>query len=398
MSTTQNFGGNALTSKSGTTILPLTSLTNWSVTNGTQSLDTVNTSLDAGIKLTTPAGSFCFTTNTALSFTLDRNGIVSFDMYIEDITKLDSFGFYMSVDSGFTDFYVKFPTASGFYDTGWNRVVLHISDFGVGGGAPTATSTFTTLRFRIDAEAGEIANVTFNNLKTGFRTAPTLLIHFDDGYASVYTAALPLMNGIKASVGVNGVSVGTGSYMSVAQLRDLHDTYGWDMCNHSWSHLDQTTLTPAQQADEVEKNRSYLSSLGFTRYGEHNHFYYPYGAKNSTSKQTMQTLGVATARGLTESSIQLPWYEKYQLPCYTIINSYPLANATAQVTNAIKRGSSQIILFHQITAGAVTETEWSTANFTAFMAYLAPLVKGGVINVMTTTEWVSAISGRRPVY
>lgn len=397
MSTQKNFGGNALTSKTGTSILPLVSLTNWSVSLGTQELDTVNTSQSAGLKLTSPAGGVVFTTNTALNFTLDRNGIVSFDMYIYDIATLSSIYIFLSVDSGFADYYVKSVPVAGLYDQGWNRVVFHISDFGVGAGAPTATSTFTTMRLRIDAVGATPTSVTFNNVTTGFRTAPTVLLHFDDGYASVYTTALPLMGGIKASVGVNGVSVGTGSYMSVAQLRVLHDTYGWDMCNHSWSHLNQTTLSKEQAKEEVSKGREYLASLGFTRYGEHNHFYYPYGAKNETTKQNMVELQVASARGLTEASIQLPWYEKFQLPCYTIINTYPLANAQAQVTNAIKRGSSQIILFHQITAGAVTETEWSTANFTSFMNWLKPLVLGGVVNVMTTTEWVQTTSGRRPV-
>lgn len=397
MPTTVNFGNNALRSKAGTTILNLDSLTNWTPSTGSQALDTVNTSLSAGLKITSDSGATGFTTNSSLNFTLNPNGVISFDMYIYDISTLSAIAIYLSTDSGFTNFYVKSVPVAGLYDQGWNRVVFHLSDMGVGGGSPTATSTFTTLRLRIDATSATPTSVTFNNLKTGFTTAPTVLLHFDDGYASVYTTALPLMGGIKASVGVNGVSVGTGSYMSVAQLRDLHDTYGWDMCNHSWSHLDQTTLSKEQAKEEVSKGREYLASLGFTRYGEHNHFYYPYGAKNETTKQNMVELQIASARGLTEASIQLPWYEKYQLPCYTIINTYPLANAQAQVTNAIKRGSSQIILFHQITAGAVTETEWSTTNFTNFMNWLKPLVYGGVVNVMTTTEWVASISGRKPI-
>ncbi len=117
---------------------------------------------------------------------------------------------------------------------------------------------------------------------TGRAPAPArpIVISFDDGYQSQYTAALPVLRRLgwpgllNLQVGRIGVSGG----LSRAQVRGLLAA-GWEVADHTVTHPDLTTLTPAALVREVGGARRTLQrDFGI----QVRFFCYPGGRYNAT--------------------------------------------------------------------------------------------------------------------
>lgn len=92
---------------------------------------------------------------------------------------------------------------------------------------------------------------------------PMVSFVFDDGYATDYTIMRPLFDAQNevATSAIITRSVGTGSYMTWAQIESL-DTDGWEIaCHGGWN---AATLTEAQLRDTFDYNDSVFTAQGFT--------------------------------------------------------------------------------------------------------------------------------------
>ena len=103
-----------------------------------------------------------------------------------------------------------------------------------------------------------------------------VVITFDDGGASVYSSAFPIMQ----EFGFTGVSyiiynyVGTKGYMTAAQIQEMAAA-GWETGSHSLSHADLTVSDHLEW--EVNDSRYLLEKLLGVRVET---FAYPYGKAN----------------------------------------------------------------------------------------------------------------------
>ena len=72
-------------------------------------------------------------------------------------------------------------------------------------------------------------------------------ITFDDGFASTYTNALPVLTerGIKATVYVTTDFIGSPGYMTWDQVISLQNDYGWEIGSHTVTHAELEGL-PAE--------------------------------------------------------------------------------------------------------------------------------------------------------
>ena len=93
-----------------------------------------------------------------------------------------------------------------------------------------------------------------------------ITITFDDGFASMYANAYPIMKefGLKGNVAVNALPIQEEwrGYMTLANLKEL-DGQGWAMISHTMTHPFLTTVTDSALKWELVENRKWLERNGF---------------------------------------------------------------------------------------------------------------------------------------
>lgn len=87
----------------------------------------------------------------------------------------------------------------------------------------------------------------------------SLVITFDDGRASDYTGALPLLveRGARAEFFVNTGTVGTRGYLDWAQIRDMQRV-GMSFQSHAHDHVPLPTLSPIALAWQLRRSKAIL--------------------------------------------------------------------------------------------------------------------------------------------
>ena len=128
-----------------------------------------------------------------------------------------------------------------------------------------------------------------------------ILLTFDDGGESTYTAALPIMQRYHFT-GVSYIVyyyVGITNYMNADQIRALYAA-GWEIGSHSLSHVD-LTLRPDRQEDEIVQSRRQLESMLSVPVLS---FAYPFGAHDESSLGYVHLAGYTAAMGLGNDSLQ----------------------------------------------------------------------------------------------
>ena len=86
------------------------------------------------------------------------------------------------------------------------------------------------------------------------------MIHFDDCNQNVYTNGLPILSdyNIRGTVNVITNLIG-GTYLgnptfTLAQLQDVYNNYGWDVCSHTMSHpqVQSAAISPTSVVDNLD--------------------------------------------------------------------------------------------------------------------------------------------------
>jgi peptidoglycan/xylan/chitin deacetylase (PgdA/CDA1 family) len=101
---------------------------------------------------------------------------------------------------------------------------------------------------------------------------------FDDGWESVYTKALPILqqDGIHTTQYIITGTFDNPSYLSLAQIKTLHSA-GHDIGAHTVDHLDLTTLDDTSLTYQLSESQKVLSQY----FGPIRDFTSPYGSYNA---------------------------------------------------------------------------------------------------------------------
>lgn len=321
-------------------------------------------------------------------------------VYVEDATSLANLFDIRVQISSTTDFSKFFGrTFQQNLHEGWNKVLLGKANF-ANTGSESWANTMIRLRVRVstDGSAGP-ASVYFDSFYKDYYARPKILVTFDDGRDSQYSVAYPIMKarGIKGTCFIISGRVDTATYMTTAQLRELHNE-GWDMCNHTLSHIKMDTYNTADSQAEVTSCANFLSGLGFTRRNEHLHVAYPLGGYNADVLVGMANAGMVTARTVLDRNQAHEIDSQYLLTRQ--FHGYTQSQATyyAFIDKVIADGGSVQINYHKIIPSDGTDTgvEVYTSQFTDMMDYIAS--KRNVADIVTLTEWYQGLSeGRRIV-
>ena len=147
---------------------------------------------------------------------------------------------------------------------------------------------------------------------TSLGSGKPIVITFDNGYASQYVNALPVLKGLGwvavADLQLTGLPPSQGG-LTDAQIRGLVAA-GWELDTQGLDLTDLTTLDPAQLANDLTAARQMLQS----RYGARvNWFSYPSGDYNPTVTAAVSAAGYVGATTVNPGWAG-PQQDRFRLP------------------------------------------------------------------------------------
>ena len=299
---------------------------------------------------------------------------------------------------------------SKYFSYQWTAIVgegiyqVQKSEFGNTGG-DSWSSRMIKMRIGVYSKTAAPVRASFGGVRVDGRKLPKCLITFDDGLASVYTIAFPVMeaNGIKGTIYVIPARVGTTGYCTLSQLHDMYDA-GWAMANHTFDHTDLTTLSRSQQSQKVTDAQEWLDAQGFSRAARH--VAYPGWSMNADTPIAMRDAGMLTGRGgYIQDGLagymlgdQIDWETddisrmgRFTLASHSVVMTTTLAQAKSMILRAINSNiEMQLPLgFHSVDSEYAYA--WDTANFTELMNWIAQRK----IPTCTIDEWYNGLTNPR---
>jgi peptidoglycan/xylan/chitin deacetylase (PgdA/CDA1 family) len=199
-----------------------------------------------------------------------------------------------------------------------------------------------------------------------------VIVMFDDGWLSQYTAALPILQsmGINASFSIypQAMDGQWPGFMSWTQVEDLAKQ-GYDVESHTYSHMDLDNASASQLNRELVESKQILQQHGI----QAGALIYPYGnsISNATVKQAAKDAGYLVARGTENGLVDLssPQLDYYALNAISIVNTTSLPYFTVGLEN-VHGSSIGILVYHKISDLAPDAETVTTTDFTQQMNYL----------------------------
>jgi hypothetical protein len=255
-------------------------------------------------------------------------------------------------------------------------------------GAPER-SAVTRVRFRVyDNNGGigttvQLGKVSIVPDRASLDPMGLATIWFDDGFASAYTTAYPILKalGLRASCAVITEAIGSPNYMSLSQLQDLAAS-GWDIVHHApTSAMHASSLTavdPEVLLNALVADRAWFSSHGL------NNKYLAYPQGNWSIGGTTNARTVAMAAGFTaartiwsENTDVFPPSDPFLLRAKTINGMSTSVTDIERLASALTSGPAMLgFVYHDIVAG-VPSTE-NQINVDMFTQQVTMLHNSGV--------------------
>ncbi|PKM88471.1 hypothetical protein CVU83_01690, partial [Candidatus Falkowbacteria bacterium HGW-Falkowbacteria-2] len=228
-------------------------------------------------------------------------------------------------------------------------------------------------------------------------------LSFDDGWQSVYTNALPILNekGYKSTQFIITDVIQNervGEYMTTAELQQLYGT-GHDIAAHTRDHSSLTLpqLNEAEMKNQVSGSRyDLLTRLGFKPVDT---FAYTYGDYNETAKTAVKDAGFLGARTIDEGFNELTT-DPYALRSYSILKggttelgaevpATTIESVRNAIDNAIANKAWLIFTLHQVDDNPANIYGATPEFFQQMVDYLAEKQA----TVRTMSETISLLPG-----
>ncbi len=172
-------------------------------------------------------------------------------------------------------------------------------------------------------------------------------INFDDGFESAFVNGMPIIDavGLKTTQFIITQKLGLVSYITPGQMLAMQAN-GHEIAAHTRTHPHLSTLTDAQQHDEIDGSLQDLSLIWGINAAV---FAYPYGDYNDTTLAIVKADGFNGARtiinGFNDSNSQA-----LLLKCFIIDenNNNDINRITQAIDDAQAHGSWLILLFHRV--------------------------------------------------
>lgn len=199
-------------------------------------------------------------------------------------------------------------------------------------------------------------------------------ITFDDAYSSQYSVARPILDGYgyaaSAMVIVDQVGLG-GATLTLANLQEMRDLHGWEIGGHAYTAAAHSAGFPSLSAsaldNELRALKCWLVANGF---GQTDYIAYPGGSTNAAIELAIQKYFSLGRTIIPGPANVLPPVTTGRVRAKSPSSATTTASLTALVDGAYANKNWLILNFHDIAASA-SGNQYSTANFTTVVAYLA---------------------------
>lgn len=234
--------------------------------------------------------------------------------------------------------------------------------------------------------------------------APTAKISFtfDDGLASAYTNAAPILKkyGLTGTdyviTGCVGMTTAPNTchanteakYMSWTQVTSLQNTYGWEVGSHSATHPYLATsdasdgqpnvLTPTQVAQELTTSKSTFAQHGINA----TDFSSPYGDYNNATLAQIAKV-YASHRGFADEGNNVWPYNDYLINDLRVQEGVTVAQVEAKIDAAIANNYWLVLTMHDVQTKPSTnpdDYQYGTAELDQIAAYVKAKQTAGLIN------------------
>lgn len=198
---------------------------------------------------------------------------------------------------------------------------------------------------------------------------------FDDGYDEHHLAArLMAEYGFPGTAYIIPDAIGQKGYMSLHQLVDLQEKFGWDVAAHHETPF--TEMRPDELESTILGIQSYLEENEFG--GGAGHLAYPLGKQNTSLVRPLVRKHFTTARIATTGPETLPPADPHLLRVFNVTDT-TTPEAVGQAARRARENNEWLILMlHYLVDEPKTTIEYSIEDFKALLAE----VKKSEIQVM----------------
>jgi peptidoglycan/xylan/chitin deacetylase (PgdA/CDA1 family) len=262
-----------------------------------------------------------------------------------------------------------------------SHIIINRDQFQAGKGSPTWDKV-KYFRVAFESKPGTRFTLSPKNLATYNGGHAIVTLWFDDGWEDAYTNAYRIASEIDPSIrGVVPIipsAIDTDRYLSKKQLGLLRKG-GWEIVNHSYSHLYLTELSDDKVKDEVQKAFSFISD--YDPEGAY-HFTVPFSSANEKILDILKenALSVRYLGGTVDS---VP-FDRFNLGYKEVTNDTTFETVKEWIDEAIKNKKWLGLMFHRIEDPANDRYSYGTQEFKKIVYYLS-LMKSD-IRTVTVTE------------
>ena len=269
---------------------------------------------------------------------------------------------------------------------GWN-FIGHYNDKWKKTGTPEWKNV-TSIKISVSSDEDTDSSVWISGFYTDVIGRAKIMMSFDDGLATQYDAFLYMKSlDLKGVMYVNGYSIGKSSnYLTMDQLKEIYDA-GWDIANHAFQHKNLTSIPVNEARESVEKQEAWLLNNGFTR--SLGHLAYPGGYYNVEVLDTLESLGMKTARRIHDPKLIHHTGPTDKLFISGVSHDrVTTPEMKGYVDDAIKYGMTVCSFAHNVAEEPTAPYAISMADFKNYCNYVYQKVYvEKVIDNVTVSEW-----------
>lgn len=356
------------------------------------------------ITLTTDGTNTTQTHVTRSGLTLDMSG-KSFVLWVmcPDVSRLKSIELRLG-DATWANFFYLEPESQRTASQGdrwlqsgrWQRFVFPWSVFETSVGTPSRAAIAQVRITPKDYANGNPAVLRV----AGFGTQPEQAIAVcsftvDDGWSEQWNLFRPILNGkgwpATAFPIVNLLGTGAGTYMTLAQVRDLQEVHGWEIGAHAYTaavHNATGGFTGVSDTALDADLAALKQWLVDNNFNGRDYLAYPQGF-NDTRTITIARRYFAAAR--TQSQYRretLPTGDRMRTRTVNLGTGPTLATITALVDEAVANREWINFTGHRLAATAENGSTWRTVDFQGLCDYIA----GQNIRVLTYGQALRSVA------
>ena len=213
---------------------------------------------------------------------------------------------------------------------------------------------------------------------------------FDDGWATTYRNAIPLLNTAhfaSTQYIISDYLRNAPGYVTLAQAK-LMKSQGHEIGSHTQTHANLEELSGEFLLNELAVSLNDLNDSGL---GTVKTLAYPYGVYTTSVIEATKSAGYSSARTAQafdgDAGYNYKNTNKYQLKAYVITKSTTLAKVKSWINTAAKEKTWLIIAFHQIDSSG-SQYSYTKNNLSAIINYL----KTQQVDVVTVSDGASRMN------